>query len=80
MMDLLWLLPIPSYMQTVADYISGWCYKWRLVINCAKDKTEVIIVKTKLTEEEKASSTKIRITGKELQYVEKSKVLGIIVD
>ena len=69
-----------SYMQTVADYISGWCYKWRLVINCAKDKTEVIIVKTKLTEEEKASSTKIRITGKELQYVEKSKVLGIIVD
>ena len=67
-------------MQAVADYITKWCSKWRLVVNCSRNKTEVLIVKNKLTDDEKNSAVKIKITGTELEYVDKSKVLGITMD
>ena len=67
-------------MQIVADYIANWCTKWRLCINCSKDKTEVIIIDPNICAEESVHLQKIAIGGNLLLYVPKSRVLGVIID
>lgn len=65
--------------QHVCDYIDKWCKKWRLVVNCNKNKTEIIVITTKNHKDNDAME-KITLGAKELQYVEKSKVLGVVID
>ena len=65
-------------MQKVCNYLYRWCRKWRLVINCSKNKTESIIMKSKDTSV--SIVPKLKIGSDEIQYVQKSKILGVIVD
>ena len=65
-------------MQKTCNYLNAWCKKWRLLINCSKNKTECIIMKSK--DSQSTLVPKLKIGNKELQYVKKSKVLGVIFD
>ena len=69
-------------MQHVCDYIFGWCKLWRLTINCNTNKTEIIILKTRSSEQIDGTSeiAPVHIGGKEICYVTKSKVLGVTID
>ena len=31
-------------MQDLCNYIASWCFKWRIVVNCDRNKTELIVV------------------------------------
>ena len=71
--------------QEACDHIGRWCKKWKLSVNCDKNKTEAIIIKhvkgadkeTKLTMDQLPL---LEINGKHILYVEKSKVLGLTID
>ena len=65
-------------MQIMCDYLTAWCRKWRLAINCDKDKTEAIVIKTKNSQN--TSFPNLQISGKSIEFVSKSKVLGITFD
>ena len=72
-----------QYMQALCDYIHSWCTKWRLVVNCDPNKTEIIILKPKTKRTGQPiddNIPKIKLGDKELMYVSKSKVLGVILD
>ena len=63
------------------DHINSWCKQWKLTVNCQKDKTEALILQPlKGPRIDSTSIPKLKINGQELQYVEKSKVLGLILD
>ena len=65
-------------MKKVCDYLAVWCSKWGLLINCNRNKTEVIIIKSK--DSANTVIPKLSIGGNTIEYVEKSKVLGVLVD
>lgn len=67
-------------MQDICNYLSAWCFRWRLAVNCDKDKTEAIIIKSKNSPIQDSSIPKLRIGNNEIAYVGKSKVLGITID
>lgn len=67
-----------TVMQQTCDYLNNWCKKWRLLINCSKNKTESIIMKSK--DSQITIVPKLKIGSKEIKYVNKSKVLGVIID
>ena len=67
-----------AIMQQACNYLNGWCKKWQLVINCSKNKTESIIMKSK--DSVTTIVPKLKIGSKDVQYVRKSKVLGVIID
>lgn len=66
-------------LQAICNQLFGWCMKWRLVINCDRDKTEVLIINGS-NNEIPPSLPKLKIGNLELQYVIKSRVLGIVID
>ena len=65
-------------MQKICNTLTAWCKKWRLVINCSKNKTEAIIVKSH--DSATTSLRKLTISGVSIEYVKKSKVLGVVID
>ena len=66
-------------LQMVCDHLSKWCIQNKLVVNCDTNKTEAIILKTAAyTEEQKPAE--LCINGKRINYVQSTKVLGVIVD
>jgi hypothetical protein len=67
--------------QEACAEIYSWCQRWKLAINCAKNKTEAIILqhKGKNTINPK-SLQNLKIGDKEILFVKKSKVLGVIID
>ena len=65
-------------MQQVCDYITTWCRKWCLAINTNRNKTEAVVLKSR--DSAATIVPKLSILGKEIEYVSKSKVLGVIVD
>ena len=67
-----------SIMQKTCNYLENWCKKWRLRINCSKNKTESIIMKSK--DSQITVVPKLKIGPQEIQYVNKSKVLGVLID
>ena len=73
-------------MQLVCNSLSKWCIRNKLVVNCDRNKTEAIILKTSTSalnndpNQQPMSLPKLRINGKEIEYVQKTKVLGIILD
>ena len=67
-------------LQNACDYIHEWCKKWRFVVNCSRNKTEIIILSPGLCCEDSHILQQIQLGDHKLHYVEKSKVLGVIVD
>ncbi|KAL5262235.1 hypothetical protein ACHWQZ_G007826 [Mnemiopsis leidyi] len=71
---------VQEKMQILCEYIADWCKKWRLIVNCSRNKTEIIIVSPKHGYKDAEDLPKIKMGNTVLEYVEKSKVLGIIID
>ena len=74
-----------SSMQSICDYITEWCSFWRLAVNCAHNKTEAMIIRPLQRRRSaapviSAHRSLLSISGKEINYVRKSKVLGILID
>ena len=65
-------------MQTVCNYLTTWCQKWQLVVNCNKDKTEAVILRSH--DSESTSLPCLNISNTIILYVKSSKVLGIYID
>ena len=59
--------------------INAWKNKWRLKINCQKDKTEVICFNTAENNEALIPHT-YKLGNENINLVEKTKVLGLIID
>ena len=66
-------------MNNVLKCLNDWSRKWRLNINCDKNKTEIICFNT--AENDKTMiPTSFKLGDKEIQRVTESKVLGVIID
>ena len=65
-------------IEEVLTELHDWCKKWRMVINCNKDKTEYICFGVAQKHDEIPNSFKIG--DKSVQKVEKTKVLGLTID
>ena len=66
-------------MENVLLSLCNWCNKWRLVMNCKIDKTEIVIFTGK-NNADSALPSSITVNSKNIRIVEKSKVLGLIID
>ena len=65
-----------SLAQEACNHISVWCKHWKLQVNCAKNKTEAIVLGGKpLT-----PIADLMFGNDPIRYVSKSKVLGLIID
>ena len=67
-------------MQIICNYLNSWCKKWRMVINCSKNKTEAIILKPKASNHTINIPPKMKIGENKIEYVKKTKVLGLVLD
>ena len=68
-------------LQDHCNRLAVWCNTWRMTINCNKGKTECI----KLDFRPSSSQTEeqvlpVTINNKEISFVEKSPILGVIID
>ena len=61
------------------DVIYKWTIKWRMIINCEPDKTEIIGFNTSEDDPTLIPST-FSLGGKEIKRVNKTKVLGLVLD
>ena len=68
-----------KYFQQLLNCISDWKNKWRLKINCQKNKTEVLCFNTSENNESLVPST-FKFDNENISLVEKTKVLGLIID
>ena len=68
-----------SALQRVLDCLDRWTKKWRMKINCNKDKTEVICFNTKEKNDDLVP-WKFTLGENEIQRVLKTKVLGLVMD
>ena len=68
-------------LQEAFNLLYSWCCKWRLTINCNRNKTEVLVLRTRGTAEVSIQNLpKIKCGPRELEFVRKTKVLGVIID
>ena len=67
-------------MQILCHYIADWGQKWRLVVNCLKNKTEIITLSPDCSHQDAEHLPKVIMGSTDLEYVEKSKVLGVTID
>ena len=67
-----------SIMQSICQELTEWCKNWFLAVNCSRNKTEAILVTSRSSHSTVLG--KLTISGEEIQYVKKSKVLGIVID
>ena len=65
--------------QKVLDCLNNWTKKWRMKINCNKDKTEVICFNTNENNDDLVP-WKFKLGENEIERVTKTKVLGLIMD
>ena len=66
-------------LQKVLDSLDEWAKKWRMVINCQPNKTEVVCFGT--AENDKTLIPKEFVLGDQtINLVQKTKVLGIVID
>ena len=63
-------------MQSVLDGIHKWTKKWRMVINCQKNKTEIICFNSPKCKPPQS----FKLGEDEIHTVTSSKVLGVILD
>ena len=66
-------------LQFALDEINEWARKWRMVINCQPDKTEVICFSTAENDRKLIPNT-FKLGESDIQLVHKTKVLGLILD
>ena len=67
-------------LQEICKELEEWCKRWRLIINCDKNKTEVLVIQGGKENIEVDDLPLIMIGRDKIQYVGKSRVLGIILD
>ena len=67
------------YFKELLQSITAWKNKWRLKINCQKNKTEVICFNT-AEKNENMVPKMFQFDKKTIHLVEKTKVLGLIID
>ena len=65
-----------SLAQEACTHISAWCERWKLQVNCAKNKTEAII----LGGNPSVPLPSLKFGNEQISYVSKTKVLGVIID
>ena len=65
-------------LEEVLKDLNDWCKKWRMVINCNKDKTEYVCFGVARTDDKIPNN--LKIGDKTVQKVEKTKVLGLTID
>ena len=68
-----------EYFSELLNSIAIWKNKWRLKINCQKDKTEVICFNTAENDESLVPQTFL-LDNENVNLVDKTKVLGLIID
>ena len=68
-----------SSLNSVIESVHDWTMKWRMVINCAPNKTEYIVFGTAEGNSQGIPNT-INIGNKEVNKVSETKVLGLVVD
>ena len=66
-------------LNLVLDCLHGWSKKWRLKINCDRNKTEVICFNTAENDRD-AIPKSFKLGDKEIYRVSETKVLGLIID
>ena len=72
-----------NLMQSICDSLSQWCIKNKLVINCERNKTEVMILQTSARtspHQQLITPPNLVINGKDIEYVKQTKVLGVTID
>ena len=67
-----------AIMKGICAHISMWCKKWRLIVNCNPNKTEVLALFS--SDDVVNFLPPLEISGKPIKYVHKSKVLGVVID
>ena len=65
-------------ISNVLTQLHLWCKKWRMVINCSKDKTEYVCFG--LAKKNDLIPPSFKIGQKTIHQVEKTKVLGLTID
>ena len=68
-----------SSMKRLLQYVYDWCRTWRLVVNCGKDKTEILVIRPKRAESP-PYQVKFFLGNEEVRYADSSKVLGVYLD
>ena len=68
-----------SIMEEILCSVSKWTKKWRMVINCQKNKTEMVCFSTAENNCE-IIPEKFSIEDKEIRVVSETKVLGLVID
>ena len=68
-----------GHFEELLTHITEWKKKWRLKINCQKNKTEVINFNTAENNDSLIPTT-FKLDDEEIHLVEKTKVLGLIID
>ena len=66
-------------LGTVMESLKCWSSKWRMVINCSKNKTEYICFSTAERSDSNIPIT-MKLGDKDISKVDETKVLGVIVD
>ena len=64
---------------SVTNSIHDWTRKWRMIVNCAPNKTEYIVFGTAEKNAKDIPET-IRLGEKQIKRVQQTKVLGLLVD
>ena len=65
-------------MEEVLRSLDNWCKKWRLIMNCKIDKTEIVVFGGNRRIDYPTAD--LCISGKHIRIVKQSKVLGVIID
>ena len=66
-------------MGLILKEVDDWSRKWRMVINCKPNKTEIICFNVSKGGQDKIPKV-FKLGGKDILLVEKTKVLGVIFD
>ena len=66
-------------LDKVLTVVNNWCSKWRMVINCSPNKTEVICFNTAENNKNLVPKT-FKLGNKEIKLVSKTTVLGLVMD
>ena len=66
-------------LNEILEAVHAWSRKWRMVINCNRNKSEVIAFATAENDRNLVPKT-FKIGEKEIQRVSKTTVLGLVMD
>ena len=66
-------------LQVVLHSVQSWAFKWRMIINCDRNKTEIICFNTAENNRDLIPES-FKLGDKSVQVVSKTKVLGVLID